>query len=173
MNSGTKTKIKRKWKKGEGDTEKITKEKRRNKNGRNVTDKDRTMRKNTKKSTHENKIRKGRNKKERRKAKRKELGLATSWHHFTWPPPQHQATQTHKRVSLTAVPQQMRVLIVVKKGSRMSPLGVTARGTVGRRGSAVPRGSWPEPDFKIPEPDPEPDFISIPDPSRIHPDPWT
>ena len=20
-------------------------------------------------------------------------GLATSWHHFTWPPPQHQATQ--------------------------------------------------------------------------------
>ena len=25
-------------------------------------------------------------------------GLATSWHHFTWPPPQHQATQTHERV---------------------------------------------------------------------------
>ena len=23
-----------------------------------------------------------------------DTGLATSWHHFTWPPPQHQATQT-------------------------------------------------------------------------------
>merc|ERR1712097_218614 len=22
--------------------------------------------------------------------------LATSWHHFTWPPPQHQAQQTHE-----------------------------------------------------------------------------
>ena len=25
-------------------------------------------------------------------------GLATSWHHFTWPPPQHPATQHPRRV---------------------------------------------------------------------------
>eukprot|EP00746_Dinoflagellata_sp_MGD_P149829 gnl/MRDRNA2_/MRDRNA2_81818_c0_seq3.p1 gnl/MRDRNA2_/MRDRNA2_81818_c0~~gnl/MRDRNA2_/MRDRNA2_81818_c0_seq3.p1 ORF type:complete len:183 (-),score=25.62 gnl/MRDRNA2_/MRDRNA2_81818_c0_seq3:683-1231(-) len=33
--------------------------------------------------------------KEKEKGKRPTCtGLATSWHHFTWPPPQHQATQT-------------------------------------------------------------------------------
>ena len=29
-------------------------------------------------------------------------GLATSWHHFTWPPPQHQATQHPRQVFCTA-----------------------------------------------------------------------
>ena len=43
---------------------------------------------------------------EKRKAEKKEkrkslthTGLATSWHHFTWSPPQHQATQ-NPRASL-------------------------------------------------------------------------
>ena len=44
----------------------------------------------------EEKRRAEKRKKEEGKERRKRpthTGLATSWHHFTWPPPQHQATQ--------------------------------------------------------------------------------